>query len=658
MTRPLVAACSTSTSAPRLEAGAHLRRAQAEIEAGRAGRVRCWHREGLRRPTAAAGRVAAVLGLPDGIRACLFDMDGVLTETATVHAAAWKEMFDDYLQRARRRRASGRSPQRRLRRVRGRQAALRRRPVVPRLARHRPARGLARRRPAGAETVHGLGNRKNDLVLEMIHDEGVEPYPGSVTLRQRRARGRPAHRRRLLERATPARCSRPPASRDLFETRRRRARRRGRRAQGQAGARHLPRRRAAELGVERGRGRGVRGRARRASRPAAPGSFGYVVGVDRVGQADALARARRRRGGRGPGRAARCDRRTTPIPTEPWARARDRARPRLPGPVASRSSRSPTGTWACAATSTRASRARSAAPTSTASTSRYPLSYGERGYGYPEDGQTVVNVTDGKLIRLLVEDEPLDVHRGTSHQPRARARLPRRHADALGALDIGGAASGPGDDAAGSCPSAARSRRRHLLRGRGGRPAAARRPALEPARQPARPARPATTRAAASGARAARWRASSRSTTTCASCSRTGRSAAGSRWRRAWSTWSTIENPTALTQSEPDLGRVTISAQLEPGQPLRVVKLLAYHWSSQQSIEWLRDQVDASLENAVAEGWDGLARSQREYLDDYWAAPTSSSTATPRSSRRCASRCSTSSRPRRAPRRGRSRPRA
>jgi alpha,alpha-trehalose phosphorylase len=49
------------------------------------------------------------------------------------------------------------------------------------------------------------------------------------------------------------------------------------------------------------------------------------------------------------------------------------------------------------------------------------------------------------------------------------------------------------------------------------------------------------------------------------------------------------------------------------------VKLLAYHWSSQESIEWLRDQVDASLESAVAEGFDGLAASQREYLDDYWA---------------------------------------
>ena len=42
----------------------------------------------------------------------------------------------------------------------------------------------------------------------------------------------------------------------------------------------------------------------------------------------------------------------------------------------------------------------------------YPLEYGERGYGFAEDGQAVVNVTDGKIIRLLVEDEPLDIHRG------------------------------------------------------------------------------------------------------------------------------------------------------------------------------------------------------------------------------------------------------
>jgi alpha,alpha-trehalose phosphorylase len=45
-----------------------------------------------------------------------------------------------------------------------------------------------------------------------------------------------------------------------------------------------------------------------------------------------------------------------------------------------------------------------------------PLEYGESAYGNPEDGQTVVNVTDGKLIRLLVDDEPLDIHRGRLHR--------------------------------------------------------------------------------------------------------------------------------------------------------------------------------------------------------------------------------------------------
>jgi alpha,alpha-trehalose phosphorylase len=77
--------------------------------------------------------------------------------------------------------------------------------------------------------------------------------------------------------------------------------------------------------------------------------------------------------------------------------------------------------------------------------------------------------------------------------------------------------------------------------------------------------------------------------------------------------------PHTLSQAEPDMGRVTIGVRLEPGQAFRVVKLLAYHWSSQQLVEWLRDQVDASLGIALAEGFDGLAARQRELLDAYWA---------------------------------------
>jgi beta-phosphoglucomutase family hydrolase len=122
-----------------------------------------------------------VLGLPDGIRAGLFDLDGVLTRTATVHAAAWKEMFDDFL-RAR--------------------AAETGEPFVPFDAHEdydryvdgkKRADGvrafLASRGirlpdgspddPPAAATVHGLGNRKNELVLAKLAD-GVEVYPGSV----------------------------------------------------------------------------------------------------------------------------------------------------------------------------------------------------------------------------------------------------------------------------------------------------------------------------------------------------------------------------------------------------------------------------------------------------------------------------------------------
>ncbi|MDP9134865.1 MAG: family 65 glycosyl hydrolase, partial [Actinomycetota bacterium] len=71
-------------------------------------------------------------------------------------------------------------------------------------------------------------------------------------------------------------------------------------------------------------------------------------------------------------------------------------------------------------------------------------------------------------------------------------------------------------------------------------------------------------------------------------------------------------------ESEPDLARVTITTALEAGQPLRIVKLLAYGWSSQRTLPSVRDQVEAALSSAKRTGWEGLRRSQREYLDDVW----------------------------------------
>jgi alpha,alpha-trehalose phosphorylase len=82
-----------------------------------------------------------------------------------------------------------------------------------------------------------------------------------------------------------------------------------------------------------------------------------------------------------------------------------------------------------------------------------------------------------------------------------------------------------------------------------------------------------------------------------------------------------IEGPDGTdieAESSPDVGRVTIAADLAPGTSLSVVKLLAYGWSSMRSLSALRDQVIGALAEARHTGWNGLVDAQRAYLDDFW----------------------------------------
>ena len=120
--------------------------------------------------------------VPDGIAACLFDLDGVLTQTAKVHAAAWKQMFDAFLLDWSRQTGEPfrpfELPTDYAAHVDGK---LRQDGVRAFLA----ARGIALPEgsaddPPTALTVHGLGTRKNDLVLDLIRRQGVEVYAGSV----------------------------------------------------------------------------------------------------------------------------------------------------------------------------------------------------------------------------------------------------------------------------------------------------------------------------------------------------------------------------------------------------------------------------------------------------------------------------------------------
>ncbi len=136
---------------------------------------------------------AISFGLPDDVEACLFDLDGVLTQTATVHAAAWKEMFDGFLRPWSDEHAEEFRPfdagDDYDRYVDGM-------PRTDGVRRFLESRGIhlpdgEDDDPAGTPTVAGLGNAKNEIVLRRIRTDGVEVYPSSVDyVRAVRASGR------------------------------------------------------------------------------------------------------------------------------------------------------------------------------------------------------------------------------------------------------------------------------------------------------------------------------------------------------------------------------------------------------------------------------------------------------------------------------------
>jgi beta-phosphoglucomutase family hydrolase len=228
-----------------------------------------------------------MLGLPDTTRACLFDLDGVVTKTALVHAAAWKEMFDDFLRQYDAQTGTAFVP---FDAVHEYDRYVDGKPRLDGTRSFLQARGIELPEgepsdPPTALTVNGLSNRKNALVLEMIDKNGVEVYDGSVRyIRAVRAAGlktavvsSSANTAQVLEVARIA---------DLFDTRIDGVIAKQRGLAGKpapdtflAAAQDLgvaPAQAAvfedALAGVEAGRA----------------GHFGLVVGVDRTGQAEEL----------------------------------------------------------------------------------------------------------------------------------------------------------------------------------------------------------------------------------------------------------------------------------------------------------------------------------------------------------------------------------
>jgi alpha,alpha-trehalose phosphorylase len=245
-----------------------------------------------------------------------------------------------------------------------------------------------------------------------------------------------------------------------------------------------------------------------------------------------------------------------------------------------------------------------------------PLPYAEPGYGNPESGQTVVNVTNGKIIRLLVDDEPLDVRYGKllTHERELdlRAGVLRRRAEWRS----------PAGTAVGL--------RTTRLVSFTQRAAAAIMYEVEPLDGPLRivvqselvaneaggPAQHDPRAAAVLEAPLVSENYFDRDTRVLLI-----HSTKRSKLLMAAGMDHIVEGPEGTeygTESSSDVGRVTVATELADGERLRIVKFLAYGWSSMRSLPAVRDQVVGALAQARHTGWDGLLAGQREYLDRFW----------------------------------------
>lgn len=229
-----------------------------------------------------------MLGLPDGITACLFDLDGVLTDTASVHAAAWKDTFDEYLQRRSEREDE---PFRPFDRHDDYDDYVDGKPRSDGVRDFLASRGITLPEgdpadPPGAETVHGLGNRKNDRLQARIRRDGVTVFDGSRRyLEAVRAAG--LRTAVVSSSANTAEVLQVTGLAPLLDAR----------VDGVVAAeQHLAGKPAPDTFLEGARRLGVRPPAAAVFEDALAGvaagragGFGAVIGVDRVGQHDALA---------------------------------------------------------------------------------------------------------------------------------------------------------------------------------------------------------------------------------------------------------------------------------------------------------------------------------------------------------------------------------
>ncbi|WP_116041882.1 glycoside hydrolase family 65 protein [Amycolatopsis palatopharyngis] len=249
---------------------------------------------------------------------------------------------------------------------------------------------------------------------------------------------------------------------------------------------------------------------------------------------------------------------------------------------------------------------------------KHELPYAEAGYGYPEAGETVVNVTDGKIIRLLVQDEPLDMRYGsaeahervldfrsgtlrrTTEWTSPTGRRVRVHTERLVSFTQRAVAAiryevEPLDDDVQLVVQS------DLL-------------ANEPIESEAGDPRVA---AALESPLVSEFSAAEDLRAVLVHHTRS------SGLKMAAAMDHEIEAPDGMRTQisvEADLARLTVAVDVPLGERLRLTKFLGYGWSAQRSAPAVRAQVDAALAGAMQTGWDGLLEEQRSFLDRFWAS--------------------------------------
>ena len=244
-----------------------------------------------------------------------------------------------------------------------------------------------------------------------------------------------------------------------------------------------------------------------------------------------------------------------------------------------------------------------------------PLPYAESGYGFPEQGQTIINVTDGKLIRLLVDDEPFDLRYGALREHERildlRAGVLRRTVE--------------WESPAGQVIRVRSTRMVSLTQ----RSIMAIRYEVEAVHDPARvvvqsllvanedmPTRENDPRVAAilENPLQPEDRLGRNSRALLAHSTRASRLLMAAAMDHVF----TGNNFNPALELQPDWARVTAGTRLHPGERLELTKFVAYGWSSVRTLPALRDQVDAALSAVVYTGWDALLADQQAAMDTFW----------------------------------------